>query len=286
MRMQMAIDATERGGTAAMEELRELIPEFRDTVDAQTDLQGLFLLGVAAATVGDMADARATLERAHALDPTDTQSILVLALIYRQLNDHEKNAEMWALLVAEDPTNTDAVYQLADAHRRAGNTSQAIEGFEAVVVIAPEDVMPYEQLILLHQTAGDADAVRATRERLKIMHAASTSPEVQRRQYFMRDRFAVDDLSVLVIEFFDPSTAPATYNLIVTDSQGYSGASFIVGQGDTPNDSSDYMLSAILSDGSDWMYPDLPAPLNYEDVRQRITDILSPNVVVTPIGPL
>ena len=77
----------------------------------------------------------------HRLDPTDAESALWLARLYRLKNEHDKAEEVLRSILKNDPENEAAVEQLTQLLMDEGKAPEAVSLLEAITAHSPSPVL-------------------------------------------------------------------------------------------------------------------------------------------------
>src|SRR6266571_678693 len=75
------------------------------------------------------------------LDPTDTESALWLARLYRLKNEHDKSEQVLRAILKSDPDNEQAVEQLTQLLMDEGKSAEAVELLEGITARSPTPVL-------------------------------------------------------------------------------------------------------------------------------------------------
>jgi len=123
---------------AGMGRLRDATAEFRRVLALRVDhFAALVDLGIAETLDGNFADARAALERAHALDPRPAELHFGLGLCHLGFKDHAAAVAAFRAALERNPRFPDAYNNLGVAHDRLGEWATAADCFRRAIAIHP-----------------------------------------------------------------------------------------------------------------------------------------------------
>jgi uncharacterized protein (TIGR03790 family) len=111
---------------------------------------------------GDLEGARASYERALALDDTQNEVWRLLASVYEQLDQHDKSDAVYRKLLERDPNDTVALNNLAYSLAvRHNNPKEALPLAERADLLSPRSPVIYDTLGYIKYLMGDhADGAR------------------------------------------------------------------------------------------------------------------------------
>ncbi|MGB2589664.1 MAG: tetratricopeptide repeat protein [Candidatus Acidiferrum sp.] len=125
----------------AISEAQELLKRDPNDVPTRRLLGRIYLRSLGSQTGSTQAD---TAERAieqfrevYRLDPTDTESALWLARLYRLRNEHDKAEEVLRSMLKEDPGNESAIEQLTQLLLDEGKADDAVSLLEGITSRSP-----------------------------------------------------------------------------------------------------------------------------------------------------
>ncbi len=118
---------------------------------------------------GAMRRAAAQYEEVARIRPTDGQSLLVLASLYGQLQEHVAAARVWELYLALDPGSFEAHVQRGTHLLLAGESEKAAAALKTALELEPGSAKAYQMLGDIYARAEQADqAVLHYRKALEI----------------------------------------------------------------------------------------------------------------------
>src|SRR6266853_1344981 len=130
----------------AVAEAQEILKRDPDNVQSRRLLGRIYLR-----SIGDVSASNAqseTVSRAieqyreiHRLDPSDTESALWLARLYRLKNEHEQAEQVLKSILKSDPENEPAVEQLTQLLMDEGKSTEAVTLLEAISAHSPSPVL-------------------------------------------------------------------------------------------------------------------------------------------------
>ena len=130
----------------AVTEAQEILKRNPDDVQSRRLLGRIYLR-----SLGDISSGNGqseTVSRAieqyreiHRLDPTDAESALWLARLYRLKNEHDKAEEVLRSILKNDPENEAAVEQLTQLLMDEGKAPEAVSLLEAITAHSPSPVL-------------------------------------------------------------------------------------------------------------------------------------------------
>jgi tetratricopeptide (TPR) repeat protein len=153
----------------ALVEAKEAVRLEEDNADAHLILGQLYQLRTEGAG-GEQALRRAAAEYEVVvrLQPTDGNTILSLAAVYGQLQEHKDAARLWQLYLALDPGSFDAEIQLGTQLLAAGDSEAAAGALKKAVELQPS-VRAYQVLGEIYARAQQTDqAILHYRKALEI----------------------------------------------------------------------------------------------------------------------
>lgn len=125
----------------------------------------------------DQAGARASFERALALDATHLQSALALSAMDMDQKKPDQARKWLDAVLAKDPKNTRALVLLAELRSRSGaKPEEVVDLFRKAIASNPADKAP--QLMLVEYLLGNNDAKQAVAAAQTAATAISDSPEI------------------------------------------------------------------------------------------------------------
>jgi uncharacterized protein (TIGR03790 family) len=127
---------------------------------------------------GDLEGARASYERALALDDTQNEVWRLLASVYEQLDQHDKSDAVYRKLLERDPNDTVALNNLAYSLAvRHNNPKEALPLAERADLLSPRSPVIYDTLGYIKHLMGDhADGARML---ALAAQALPSNPDVQ-----------------------------------------------------------------------------------------------------------
>src|SRR6266478_2935744 len=130
----------------AIAEAQEILKRDPDNVQSRRLLGRIYLR-----SLGDVSASNAqseTVSRAieqyreiHRLDPSDTESALWLARLYRLRNEHEQAEQVLKSILKSDPENEPAVEQLTQLLMDEGKSTEAVTLLEGITAHSPSAVL-------------------------------------------------------------------------------------------------------------------------------------------------
>ncbi len=130
----------------AIAEAQEILKRDPDNVQSRRLLGRIYLR-----SLGDVSASNAqseTVSRAieqyreiHRLDPSDTESALWLARLYRLKNEHEQAEQVLKSILKSDPENEPAVEQLTQLLMDEGKSTEAVTLLEGITAHSPSAVL-------------------------------------------------------------------------------------------------------------------------------------------------
>ncbi len=130
----------------AIAEAQEILKRDPDNVQSRRLLGRIYLR-----SLGDVSASNAqseTVSRAieqyreiHRLDPSDTESALWLARLYRLKNEHEQAEQVLKSILKSDPENEPAVEQLTQLLMDEGKSTEAVTLLEGITAHSPSPVL-------------------------------------------------------------------------------------------------------------------------------------------------
>lgn len=172
--------------------------------------EGYFLLGLAAAEIGEVAKAVPLLQaavdrgpqaehlaqlarifslmhldgraaeaarKAISLDPTDARTLDTIGCVMARIGDHEGSLAPFRKAVEAEPDNLDYRYNLGAACGFTGQVEEAREQYEAILAADPADARTHYALALLTRATDEANHVPRLRSALE----AATDPAASLR---------------------------------------------------------------------------------------------------------
>jgi tetratricopeptide (TPR) repeat protein len=157
----------------AVAEAQEILKRDPDNVQSRRLLGRIYLrsLGDVSATNGQPETVNRAIEQyreINRLDPSDTESALWLARLYRLKNEHDKAEEVLRNILKSDPENEPAIEQLTQLLMDEGKSAEAVTLLEGITAHSPSPVL----LDLL------GDAYTQTHELAKAEHAYRRAAEI------------------------------------------------------------------------------------------------------------
>ena len=130
----------------AVIEAQEILKRDPDNVQSQRLLGRIYLrsLGDVSASNAQSETVSKAIEQyreINRLDPSDTESALWLARLYRLKNDHDKAEEVLKAILKTDPENEPAVEQLTQLLMDEGKGSEAVTLLEGITAHSPSPVL-------------------------------------------------------------------------------------------------------------------------------------------------
>src|SRR3989442_3197849 len=130
----------------AVTEAQEILKRNPDDVQSRRLLGRIYLrsLGDISSGNGQSEVAGRAIEQykeIHRLDPSDTESSLWLARLYRIRNEHEKAEEVLRGIMKDDPENEAAVEQLTQLLMDEGKAAEAVSLLEGITAHSPTPVL-------------------------------------------------------------------------------------------------------------------------------------------------
>lgn len=277
--VEIALASAEQGLPGSLDELGALAPTLRQELEGDDDAGGWRALGLAEFHLGRDAEARAALERAIELDPSDAEAHTYLAGLLGMAGEHQAAGEAWLRVLAVDPNSDVALYNAGQAFQSAGAFARALECFDGVVAADPSDFRALEKRVQLLQALGELPQRDAALAALMALYASGTVPEMASRGYFVRDQFAHQDIQLLVYAFYSPGPGDPLAVALMWDDQQYQLGAFELraargGEG--------YELGMVVSSGTDWTYRHYAERPSYDTARADILAVM--NGDVEPVG--
>jgi tetratricopeptide (TPR) repeat protein len=130
----------------AVSEAQEILKRDPDNVQSRRLLGRIYLrsLGDVSAGNGQSETVSRAIEQyreIHRLDPSDTESALWLARLYRLKNEHEKAEQVLRSILKNDPENDPAVEQLTQLLMDEGKSTEAVALLEGITAHSPSPVL-------------------------------------------------------------------------------------------------------------------------------------------------
>jgi tetratricopeptide (TPR) repeat protein len=130
----------------AVSEAQEILKRDPDNVQSRRLLGRIYLrsLGDVSASNGQSETVSRAIEQyreIHRLDPSDTESALWLARLYRLKNEHEKAEQVLRSILKNDPENDPAVEQLTQLLMDEGKSTEAVALLEGITAHSPSPVL-------------------------------------------------------------------------------------------------------------------------------------------------
>jgi len=130
----------------AVNEAREILKRDPDNLQSRRLLGRIYLrsLGDVSAGNGQPETVSRAIEQfseINRLDPSDTESALWLARLYRLKNEHDKAEEVLRNILKTDPENEAAVEQLTQLLMDGGKSQEAVTLLEGITVHSPSPVL-------------------------------------------------------------------------------------------------------------------------------------------------
>jgi tetratricopeptide (TPR) repeat protein len=153
----------------ALVEAKEAVRLEEDNPDAHLVLGQLYQHGAEGATAEQaLRRAASEYETVVRLQPTDGGTILSLASVYNQLQEHKDAARVWQLFLALDPGNFDAQIQLGTELLAAGDSEAAAAALKRAVELQPS-ARAYQKLGEIYALAQQSDqAILHYRKALEV----------------------------------------------------------------------------------------------------------------------
>jgi tetratricopeptide (TPR) repeat protein len=130
----------------AVTEAQEILKRDPDNVQSRRLLGRIYLrsLGDVSAGSGQSETVSRAIEQyreINRLDPSDTESALWLARLYRLKNEHEKAEQVLRSILKSDPENEPAVEQLTQLLMDEGKSAEAVTLLEGITAHSPSPVL-------------------------------------------------------------------------------------------------------------------------------------------------
>jgi len=130
----------------AVTEAQEILKRDPDNVQSRRLLGRIYLrsLGDVSATNGQPETVNRAIEQyreINRLDPSDTESALWLARLYRLKNEHDKAEEVLRSILKSDPENEPAIEQLTQLLMDEGKSAEAVTLLEGIIAHSPSPVL-------------------------------------------------------------------------------------------------------------------------------------------------
>src|SRR5882672_3715280 len=130
----------------AVTEAQEILKRDPDNVQSRRLLGRIYLrsLGDVRATNGQPETVNRAIEQyreINRLDPSDTESALWLARLYRLKNEHDKAEEVLRSILKSDPENEPAIEQLTQLLMDEGKSAEAVTLLEGIIAHSPSPVL-------------------------------------------------------------------------------------------------------------------------------------------------
>jgi tetratricopeptide (TPR) repeat protein len=130
----------------AVAEAQEILKRDPDNVQSRRLLGRIYLrsLGDVSATNGQPETVNHAIEQyreINRLDPSDTESALWLARLYRLKNEHDKAEEVLRNILKSDPENEPAIEQLTQLLMDEGKSAEAVTLLEGITAHSPSPVL-------------------------------------------------------------------------------------------------------------------------------------------------
>src|SRR6266567_1582934 len=130
----------------AVNEAREILKRDPDNLQSRRLLGRIYLrsLGDVSAGNGQPETVNRAIEQfaeINRLDPSDTESALWLARLYRLKNEHDKAEEVLRNILKTDPENEAAVEQLTQLLMDGGKSQEAVSLLEGITAHSPSPVL-------------------------------------------------------------------------------------------------------------------------------------------------
>jgi len=157
----------------AVAEAQEILKRDPDNVQSRRLLGRIYLrsLGDVSASNGQSETVSKAIEQyreINRLDPSDTESALWLARLYRLKNEHDKAEQVLRSILKSDPENEPAVEQLTQLLMDEGKSTEAVTLLEAITAHSPSPVL-LDLLGDAHTQAHDLEkAEKAYREAVEL----------------------------------------------------------------------------------------------------------------------
>ncbi len=130
----------------AVMEAQEILKRDPDNVQSRRLLGRIYLrsLGDVSATNGQPETVNRAIEQyreINRLDPSDTESALWLARLYRLKNEHDKAEQVLRSILKSDPENEPAIEQLTQLLMDEGKSTEAVTLLEGITAHSPSAVL-------------------------------------------------------------------------------------------------------------------------------------------------
>jgi tetratricopeptide (TPR) repeat protein len=130
----------------AVAEAQEILKRDPDNVQSRRLLGRIYLrsLGDVSATSGQPETVNRAIEQyreINRLDPSDTESALWLARLYRLKNEHDKAEQVLRSILKSDPENEPAIEQLTQLLMDEGKSPEAVTLLEGITAHSPSPVL-------------------------------------------------------------------------------------------------------------------------------------------------
>src|SRR5256886_2344264 len=130
----------------AVAEAQEILKRDPDNVQSRRLLGRIYLrsLGDVSSSNGQPETVNRAIEQyreIHRLDPSDTESGLWLARLYRLKNEHDKAEQVLKSILKNDPENEPAVEQLTQLLMDQGKSAEAVTLLEGITAHSPSPVL-------------------------------------------------------------------------------------------------------------------------------------------------
>jgi len=130
----------------AVTEAQEILKRDPDNVQSRRLLGRIYLrsLGDVSATNGQPETVNRAIEQyreINRLDPSDTESALWLARLYRLKNEHDKAEQVLRSILKSDPENEPAIEQLTQLLMDEGKSAEAVTLLEGIIAHSPSPVL-------------------------------------------------------------------------------------------------------------------------------------------------
>ena len=157
----------------AVAEAQEILKRDPDNVQSRRLLGRIYLrsLGDVSATNGQPETVNRAIEQyreINRLDPSDTESALWLARLYRLKNDHDKAEQVLRGILKSDPENEPAIEQLTQLLMDEGKSAEAVTLLEGITAHSPSPVLLDLLGDAYTQTHGLAKAEQAYRKAVEL----------------------------------------------------------------------------------------------------------------------
>jgi len=130
------------------------------TSQAQEVFQWHYLLGVLEQQQGDLPAARDALERALAIQPTDTPALLHLGQVALESADYDSAGSLYARAVEADGRCSAGHFGLGRSALGAGDPAAAATSLEKALELAPEATQVHRYLAAAYRGLGETDRAR------------------------------------------------------------------------------------------------------------------------------